>query len=191
MPLIDMHIHLSGRSSCSILSEQQLYNNLSPRLDGICITDHWVLKPLKHMSFYGFQVYFGVELRCNLGDILAYGLKRLPSRDLNAHRMIRFIHEQNAVAVCAHPFSTRHAAFGERVYDFNFDAIELNGAIGKNANQQAMVASKIMAIPTIGGSDSHSKDQLNTIATQFEAPISSLANIKNAIKNGKCKAVHI
>ncbi|MFO8017490.1 MAG: PHP domain-containing protein [Promethearchaeia archaeon] len=191
MSLIDMHIHISGRSSCSILSEQQLYNNLSPRLDGICITDHWVLKPIKQMSFYGFQVHFGVELRCNQGDIIAYGLKRLPSKDLNGRRILQFIHEQDAVAVCAHPFSQRHCAFGESVYNYDFDAIELNGAIGKKANQLAKEASQIMDIPTTGGSDSHSKDQLNTIATQFGEKIFSLIDIKRAIKKGKCKAVYV
>ena len=186
-----MHIHLSGRSSCSILSEQQLYNNLSPRLKGICITDHWVLKPIKHLNFYEFQVFFGVELTSNLGDILTYGLKRLPSKDLTARQMIKFIHEQSAVAVCAHPFSNRHYAFGDKVYDYDFDAIELNGAIGKNANELAKRASKVMNIPTIGGSDSHSKDQLNTMATQFKNPIKSISDIIYAIEKGECKAVHI
>ena len=191
MPIIDMHVHLKGRSPCSHLSEQQLYNNLSPRIHGVCITDHWVLKPIKYMLEYDFAVFFGVELTCNSGDILAYGIKRLPSKGLRASQVINFIHEQGGIAACAHPFSGRHFALGEAVYDHDFDAIEINGSIGRKANDEAERAANVMGIPTIGGSDSHSIHHLNTVATHFNDDVHNFSDILEAIKKSECKAVNI
>ncbi|TXT58243.1 MAG: hypothetical protein BAJALOKI2v1_410025 [Promethearchaeota archaeon] len=191
MTVIDMHLHIESRSSCSILKVEELFDNLSPRIEGICITDHEILKPIKKLYIPERRILFGVELRSDLGDILAYGLENLPSKGLNPRQTIKFIHQQNGVAVCAHPFSNRHLAFGEKVYDYNFDAIEINGAIGKQANKRAKEAATIMNLPIIGGSDAHSKEQLNTIATKFQNEITSITEIVHAIKNGECEVIRV
>jgi len=190
MNLIDMHIHLKSRSPCSILTEEQLFNNISNSLEGICITDHWVLKPLTHFKYYNIPVYFGVEITSDLGDILAFGIKKVPSKKARAEDIINFIHDQGGIAICAHPFSNRHYAFGERVYEFEFDAIEINGAIGKKYNELARKAALILDLPTVGGSDAHSVDQLNTKATKFDVPITSISDIVKAVKNKQSKAVN-
>jgi hypothetical protein len=191
MSIIDMHIHLKSRSPCSILSENQLFNNVSNSIEGICITDHWILKPLTHLKYYNVKVYFGVEITTDLGDVLAYGIKKLPSKSSNAQNVIDFIHQQGGIAICAHPFSNRHFAFGERVYEFEFDAIELNGAIGKKYNELARKAALIMDLPTVGGSDSHSKDQLNTKATKFNRKVNSLRDIIKCVNDNECKAINL
>ncbi len=186
-----MHIHLRSRSLCSKMSVEGLYNGLSQRIDGICITDHWILKPINISSFFDVSIFFGVEVNCDLGDILAYGIKVIPSKNLPAKEMIDFIHKQEGIAVCAHPFSTHQYAFGENVYDFEFDAIEINGAVGKKYNKMAFYSALIMELPTIGGSDAHSINQLNTIGTKFYMPIRSMSDIILAIKTKKCKAIRI
>ncbi|TXT63488.1 MAG: hypothetical protein BAJALOKI3v1_360014 [Promethearchaeota archaeon] len=191
MTIIDTHIHLEGRSSCSVLPAQRLYGNLSPRLDGICITDHWVLKEYKKFSLTEFKVFFGVELRSTEGDILAYGLDMLPSQDLTTKQMINFIHMHNGVAVAAHPFSNRHLAFHDAVFNYNFDAIEINGAIGKKSNELAKQAAISMNLPMTGGSDAHSVEQLNSIATHFDTKIESVRDIVNAIRAKKCRPINI
>ncbi|TFG00747.1 MAG: hypothetical protein EU541_01370 [Promethearchaeota archaeon] len=190
--IIDLHIHIEGRSHCSHLSLQELYRGLSPKLDGICITDHEVIDKIRHLHFQEFSVFYGVELWSDKGDILAYGLKNiLPSKDLRAKEIIDFIHHHNGIAVAAHPFSSRHNAFHESVYDYSFDAIEINGAIGKNENKLARQAAESLGLPLTGGSDAHSINQLNTVATEFENGINSIEDIVKAIKNKKCKPVRI
>jgi hypothetical protein len=191
MTIIDTHIHIEGRSSCSILPAQELYGNLSHQLDGICITDHWVLKEYKKLTLSEFKVFFGVEVRSNEGDILAYGLDMLPSHDLTTEQMIDFIHKHNGVAVAAHPFSNRHLAFHDGVFNYNFDAIEINGAIGKGSNELAKQAAISMDLPMTGGSDAHSVDQLNSIATHFDTKIESVRDIVNAIRAKKCHPIYI
>ncbi len=193
MPLYDLHLHLQYRSRCSNLSIDDLYNNLSEKFDGVCITDHWRLKPIINNPFQEIKVFVGVEITCNLGDILAYGIKSAPIRNkhIDAKKAIDLIHNQGGIVVCAHPFSNRHQGFGNYIFDYEFDAIEVNGALDKKYKDMAKNAANIMDIPTIGGSDAHSIRQLNTIGTKFEIPINTIEDIVKAVKNKKCKAVKI
>lgn len=192
MMIIDLHLHIEGRSHCSVLSLQELYRGLSPKLDGICITDHGVVEKIRHLYLQEFKAFYGVELWSNEGDILAYGIEHiLPSKDLRAKDVIAFIHHHGGVAVAAHPFSTRHNAFHDSVYDYDFDALEINGAIGKKENEMARQAAQSLGLALTGGSDAHSIKQLNTVATKFKDDITSIKNIVEAIKNKKCKPIRI
>ncbi|MBD3339847.1 MAG: hypothetical protein GF353_12105 [Candidatus Lokiarchaeota archaeon] len=189
--IFDLHLHLEGRSPCSILSQNQLIDKISPKLDGICITDHNIIKPIKKFYMFNIKVFFGVEIWSELGDILAYGINILPSKNSNAKQIIDFVHKHNGVAIAAHPFSNRHVAFGDKVYEYDFDAIEINGAISNNANKLAEQAAKNMEIPLIGGSDAHSVNQLNSIGTKFKIKIRRIEDIVKAIKLGKCEVIGI
>ena len=185
-----MHLHLSSRSSCSILSSEQLINNLSDKIDGVCITDHGLVKPIKHLLFNDFLFLFGVEITCLEGDLLAYGINPLP-KIRKTIDVIDFIHNKGGVAVCAHPYSSRHNAFGDKVFKYSLDAIELNRAIKKQENEMAKKAASIMNIPLIGGSDAHSTSQLNTIATLFKNSILTIGDIVREIKAQNCKPVKL
>ena len=194
MTIIDMHMHLRYRSRCSKLSPSDINDNLSHRFDAICITDHWVMDPLKNNPFnHNLQVFYGIEISCDFGDILAYGIQWIPLRRrmIKAEYIIDYIHKQDGIAICAHPFSNRHEGFGEYIYEFDFDAIEINGALDKEFNNKAKKAAEEMDLPTIGGSDAHSMRQLNTIGTQFGVPINSLSDIIKAVKDKKCKDIVI
>ena len=188
-----MHLHLQYRSRCSNLSINDLYNNLSEKFDGICITDHWRLKPIINNPFQDTMVFVGVEITCIMGDVLAYGIQSAPIRNkhLNAKKVIDLIHNQGGIAVCAHPYSNRHHGFADYVFDYEFDAIEVNGALDKKYKDMAKNAASIMDIPVIGGSDAHSVRQLNTVGTKFEMPINTIEDIVIAVKKKKCKVVKI
>jgi len=192
MTIIDLHVHLSNRSRCSNLSAEVLNETISKQFDGICLTDHWILNPKKDYSIQ-VKVFHGVELDCVMGDILAYGINSLPlkKRNIPAEKIITHIHKQGGIAVCAHPFSNRHDGFGKYVYDYDFDAIEVNGTILENLQVKAEKIANEMDIPTIGDSDAHSYRQLNSIGTKFEVPINSMDDIVKAIKNKECKAIKI
>lgn len=186
-----MHIHIRERSPCSILSLDELYESISPHLDGICITDHGVLKKITYLPSSSVKTFFGVELSSREGDILAYGLNMVPSKDLDAKKIIRYIHHQRGVAIAAHPFSNRHYAFHDSVFDYEFDALEINGSIPKSSNEKAKMAANEMDIPLIGGSDAHSEHQLNSIATKFDNPINSINDIVRAIKERECSPIRL
>lgn len=193
MTIVDMHVHLKYRSRCSNLSVEDLEDTISPKIDAVCLTDHWLLKPKKVNPFNGIKVFYGVEIDCNYGDILAYGLKSLPLKknNISARYVIDYIHDREGVAACAHPYTNRHQGFGDNVFDFEFDAIELNGSLDIRFHHQAKKAAEEMDIPIIGGSDAHSVRQMNTTATKFEQKIKSMEDIVKAIKNKECEAVYI
>jgi hypothetical protein len=77
------------------------------------------------------------------------------------------------------------------VYEYDFDGIELNGALDEKYHFLAEKAANSMDIPTIGGSDAHSIRQLNTLGTKFEKPINSITDIIKAVKNKECKVIKI
>ena len=159
----------------------------------MCITDHWKLAPLKYNPYQDLKILYGVEISCKFGDILAYGLKSIPpkKKNIDAEKVIEFIHKQGGIAVCAHPYTNRHEGFGDYVYDYQFDGIEINGSLDKKYHRLAEKAANSMDIPTLGGSDAHSVRQLNTFGTKFEKPIKSINDIVNAVKNKECKALKI
>ncbi len=195
MPLIDMHVHIQNRSPCSILSTNQLLTYISPKLQGVCITDHFHVNPIHNLTrgLYGqdLKVYFGVEITSKEGDILAYGISAVPSRNLSAEAVVDSIHKQGGVAVAAHPYSPRHLALGDKVFDLDLDGVELNGSLSTKHNKEAKMAAEIMNLPTTGGSDAHSQDQLNTMATWFENPVTSIDDIVEAIKDKTCEAKRV
>ncbi|MBN1801111.1 MAG: PHP domain-containing protein [Candidatus Lokiarchaeota archaeon] len=190
MPIFDMHIHLKNRSPCSHLSIVDLKEGLSEKYDGICITDHHIVNATKTVSHIGVKVFFGVEITTDLGDILAYGIESVPVTR-RAEEVINFIHKNGGVAVCAHPFSPHHSCFQDAVQDYNFDAIEINGSLANKYNVPARKIAEILDLPTIGGSDAHSKDQLNKMGTKFSIKIKKMADMVRAIKEKKCKATKI
>jgi len=118
------------------------------------------------------------------------GINTLPLSK-KAEDVLNFIHEKNGVAICAHPYSSRHNVFGETIFDYDFDAIEINGAIKKHENEIAKRAAKIMDVPLVGGSDSHSISQLNTVVTLFSNRISCMEDLVNEIKRRRCKPIRL
>ena len=121
MTIIDMHMHI--RSRCSNLSPMDVADNLSERFDGICVTDHWVLQPT-NIDFHNhdLKVFYGVEIGCEFGDILAYGMKWIPlkRRMIKAKYIIDILHKQGALVACDHPFSNRNEGVGDNIYLFDF-----------------------------------------------------------------------
>ncbi len=192
MTIVDMHMHLKLRSKCSNLTPEDLFNKLSPQFDAICITDHEKMYPKKGFSLPKAKIYYGVELSCKLGDVLAYGIQLVPTHTIDPERLIESIRRQKgSIAVCAHPFTNRHEGFGDYVYNYKFDALEINGALNEEYRKMAVKAANELDIPLIGGSDAHSVTQLNTVGTEFECPIHSMDDIINAIKNKKCSPIVI
>ena len=188
-------MHLKYRSRCSNLSADDVNEHLSPKLDGICLTDHWRQDPKKFNPFReDIKVFYGIELSSiAYGDILCYGAKLLPSKRSRptAEKIISITHNQGGVAVAAHPFTNRHEGFDEHVFEFEFDALEINGALTEEYHALTIEAAEKMGIPLIGGSDAHSIRQLNTIATKFDIPIETIEDIVKAIKNRECEVVKI
>ncbi|MHA1168410.1 MAG: PHP domain-containing protein, partial [Candidatus Hodarchaeales archaeon] len=103
--LIDTHLHSVNGSADSNLSIQMIAKNLHPKIEVIVITDHDFLPSNTEPIFVqGRLVLFGVELTTFQGHLLAYGIRELPSTNLEVREVIDFVHDQDGVVIAAHPF---------------------------------------------------------------------------------------
>ena len=193
--IIDMHMHITGRSPDSKIHLAQVLSYLSSKVHAIIVTDHNFMDNLlsiKHKGFYDdIAVFEGVELSSTDGHILGYGIDGSPSYNQSAAKIVDTIHQQGGVAIAAHPFDPRRTSVGELVYEIPFDGLEINGACSKGQNHDARDAARLLDLPTIGGSDTHTISSMNRYATAFSIPINSIHDVVRAIKQKQCKAIKV
>jgi PHP family Zn ribbon phosphoesterase len=175
-----------------------LWNNLSPVIDKVCITDHGLicedlrLQPHKHQILYGCELTYPLELFGKQKvDIVVFGIPYIPAGLLTLREIIDFVHNCQGIVIAAHPFSSRAHCFQENLSEYPIDAIELNGGVSPKSRKKSMEFAQMMHLPTVGGSDAHSVSQLNSIATEFTTPIYTISQMIQAIKSKKCRAITI
>ncbi|MBD3191496.1 MAG: hypothetical protein GF308_12680 [Candidatus Heimdallarchaeota archaeon] len=192
--LIDMHIHTT-HSFCGKVTLEETLIRLSGKVDGITITDHDIITHYSKEVLEAFVLKYqirvlvpSVEITTYQGDLLAYGLSSAPSKSLDVKKVIEMIHNEGGIAVAPHPFG-HNSGLGDLVYSLELDALEINGNLPKKNNQQAKVAAQTMGLPLVGGSDSHSKTQVGTCATEFPKEIKSMTDLIRCVKRKKCQPV--
>lgn len=192
--LIDMHIHTS-RSLCGKITLEETLIRLSGKVDGVTITDHDIITPYSKEVREAFVLKYqirvlvpSVEISTSQGDLLAYGVSSAPSKNLDVKKVIEMVHDEGGIAVAAHPFG-HFSGLGDLIYSLELDAIEINGNLSKKSNQQAKAAAQTMGLPLVGGSDSHSKTQVGTCATEFPEEIKSMTDLIRCVKKKKCQPV--
>lgn len=140
-----------------------------------------------------FVVLRGLEISTDCGHLLVYG----PPDDswnrwgrtnfLNLTDVLRRVHHLGGICVPAHPFRGWESV-GERLYTIEgFDAVEThNGVNDELQNDRAIQAARKLGLPSIGGSDCHTLDQVARMVTQFINPISNMDDLVREIKAGNC-----
>jgi len=193
--LVDMHVH-TNTSPCSYMALEDTLAEIEGAVDAIVITDHDAINSYPD-SFqteleekYEVKVFTqSLEISTAQGHILAYGMtEKLPTL-LDVHEVIEIIHSKNGLAVAAHPFTPM--GIGDTIYNANIDAIEINCSRPIYANQLAREAAKIMDVPLISGSDSHTSFQVTVCATKYQKRMNSLKEIIEEIKKGNCSPVYL
>ncbi|MHA1229327.1 MAG: PHP domain-containing protein [Candidatus Helarchaeota archaeon] len=177
--IIDPHIH-SKYSPCSKIGIKDLFNTaINKGLDAIIITDHNILStrillnfPIEYFDI--LKVFIGEEITTIDGDILAYGISEPIPQGLTAEKTINLIHDQNGIAVAAHPyrkskkFGHKLLGLGDRIFDLDLDAIEgYNGNNSNASNHLAVKTAKKLNLPIIGGSDAHFPSEIGKVVLQM------------------------
>ncbi len=169
-------------------------------LEGVCFTEHhlmipsWPLEKIRIPE--GFYVFRGVEISTDHGHLLVYGLKDdswniwSSHTYLNASQVIENVHRLGGICVPAHPFRGWDS-FGENVFKIDgIDAIETHNGIDlENMNHKAIHIASLRNLPSIGGSDCHSKEQVGRAFTEFKNPVVTMEELIEEIKKGNCKGV--
>ena len=199
---IDLHCHTKYSCDNDLEPQELIAQAIRVGLDGICITEHFSVeasRPVENVAVpEGFLVFRGVEISTDMGHLLAYGINNdawnVWNADLylNAREVIDRIHGLGGICVPSHPFRGWDS-FGTMVLEIDgLDAIEThNGANTMEMNVQAMSCARMRNLPSVGGSDSHRKEQVGRAYTVFSNPIKTIADLVSEIKNGNCRGSDI
>jgi predicted metal-dependent phosphoesterase TrpH len=105
---IDLHNHTVHGSIDAVNDPDRLIEIARERgLDGICLTEHGKTKtPLagELARRHGFPVFGGMEVSCELGDLLVFGVDEVPKRLITARAISAYVRAEGGVVVAAHPY---------------------------------------------------------------------------------------
>lgn len=141
---------------------------------------------------YGILVIPAMEVSILDGEILAYGIKeKIPMR-LSAKETIDRIHEQEGVAIAAHPFTPKHKnpdfarLDKDIILKLPFDGLEVfSPMFGKQTKWEKFAIDNNLTMT--GGSDAHVQSLIGTVWTEFSDDCTSIEKIINAIKKKKTR----
>lgn len=200
--IADLHIHTrfsDGADSPAEVVEQARVRGLRV----IAITDHdridGALIAARHVAWWpGIEVIVGEEVSTRDGHVLGLFLQERIPPGLTAAQTVAAIHDQNGLAIAAHPFwrtgrrGSRRApkSVGDRIAEVQFDGVEvLNGGFTPSmfvANLRARAANDRLRLSETGGSDAHVKQAVGAAVTVFDG--STMGALRDAIEHGRTKA---
>lgn len=165
---IDLHLHTSERSMCSIASaEEQITTAIQMGLDAIVITDHdcmideTVLETLNR-KYRPFKIYGGIEIRINENghdeDIIVIGLHQdvLTQKKWTYEELHQFVISNNGFIGLAHPYRYRDFITVD-VENYPPHAIEIfSSNIGNDKKEMRLQLKEKLNCNLMVNSDSHS-----------------------------------
>jgi hypothetical protein len=193
----DLHIHTTA--SDGIHSVRRVLDSVAQRghLDVIAITDHDCneasLWAYQHRHQYPFDIIPGVEITSCDGHVLGLWVTEPIPMNLSLAETTAAIHEQNGIAILAHPLELtiaphtfwRYLTHPEVLLQAGVDAVEVfnAGAFTPGCNRLAQRAfQRVKALPKVGGSDSHMADTIGSGITRFRGR--TAADLRESILHG-------
>lgn len=187
MPIyVDLHIH-SNRSRDSRCSVKQIITKcIDIGLAGFAITDHDTFTKV-NSPYQDIIAIPGMEISSIDGHILAIGINEQIPENLIASQTVDLIHEQGALAIASHPFSSKEKfpGLGDLVYDLDLDGIEISNPKKHINNKLARRVAVSLEVSKVGGSDAHDLDSIGNGVTVLQDNIYSIDDLINQIRKGK------
>ncbi|WP_026895268.1 PHP-associated domain-containing protein [Clostridiisalibacter paucivorans] len=188
--IIDTHLHESKYSPDSHLSlTEAIETAKSLGLDGICVTDHdnnYLKNDIgTSKKIDDILVIVGAEILTFEGDILVFGLDKVPKDMVHAEELLEIVKRNHGVAISAHPFRNNNRGLGEYIRNVkdNLHGIEaFNGSTLPHHNLYAYALATELGIPCLGAGDAHLYKQVGKYATYFNDSIRDEKDFIDAIK---------
>lgn len=194
---IDLHIHEKTYSLDSKLSLADIVSAARARgLDAVCITDHDDLRIRDMAHQYskdiGFPIFVGVEYYSLDGDLVTFGVDRIPDQRIPAQDYIDYVQQQGGVCYSAHPFRCNRRGLEEKLAVVRglAGAEVLNANTCLEENTKALRWAEKLHLPQIGASDAHFAQRVGQYATYFPQNITNEAQLIAALKEGNCRAAY-
>lgn len=196
----DLHMHTTVSDGCATVAELLDYVACQGRLDVIAITDHDRLDAslwaYEHRTHYPFDIVPGVEISSRDGHVLGLWVTRPIPRNLSLAETADAIHEQDGLAVLAHPFEVfvcahmvrRYLIRPEVLLEAGMDAIEVHnsGAPTPGGNWLSRRMAEQIKLPMTGSSDAHTLTGIGCGVTRFEGHTAQ--DLRQALVNGSTQA---
>jgi predicted metal-dependent phosphoesterase TrpH len=199
--IIDLHVHTSPRSPCSLIDPRQLVAEARKiGLDGLCLTEHhaiWKDEDMRELnSGHGVRIFTGNEITTDQGDILVFGYDVHIPDVIPIAELRREVEKLGGLMIAAHPLRgfkvfgvgqlqvTADHAMKRKVFQY-VDAIEIrNGKLNDEENNMALDVSRKLGLMAVAGSDAHRIDELGKWVTIFERDIHSDKELIEEIRAG-------
>ena len=105
---IDLHNHTAGGSIDAVNKPDRLVELARERgADGIAITDHGKARSTIAAALaqrHEFPVFAGMEVSCELGDLLVFGIDEVPKQIISASAISGYVRANGGVVIAAHPY---------------------------------------------------------------------------------------
>ena len=195
--LIDMHVHEKTFSSDSFMGiEEIIARSKVLGLDAVCITDH-ESNGLRERSEeisrnFRFPVFVGAEILTFDGDVLVFGLDRLPEQKMHASDLVELVKRNGGTAICAHPYRQNGRGMGDVLKQLSgLSGVEAwNGSTPYALNLKACQAAMQKNLCLFGSSDAHDLQQLGKYATEFQGNVRDERDLIEAIREGDVAPVY-
>jgi predicted metal-dependent phosphoesterase TrpH len=190
--IIDMHVHTS-LSPCSTLALTDILAHARSRgLDGVCVTDHDCMQAgrviREGVQADGLVVIVGMEYTTPEGDFLVFGNVEDLRPGLSAGKLLSAVSGRLGAVVAAHPFRRGRSTAAHLISSGCVDIIEsVNGRNTAEENSRARDLLVHLPMSSCGGSDAHTLEELGCVRTRFDMPISSRADLVQALRKGLCR----
>lgn len=210
--LIDLHTHSYPHSDDSFMSVDELIEgSKSLGLDGICLTDHdtfWTDEQIQDLSSkHNFLVLPGCEVNTEAGHVLVYGLSKY---EFGMHRpefLKASVEHAGGAMIAAHPYRRRfieepaekpgvreemlERARGDEFFQMCQGIEALNGRGLAIQNGFSLELGGRLSASMTAGSDAHKVEQIGTVATEFQNPISCLQDLIRELQGGRYQPVDL
>ena len=191
--LVDLHIHESKYSLDSHVSLEKIIEEAKRKgLDGIAITDHDDMQIKEEAETLSknlnYPIFVGVEYLTLEGDIVAFGIDKVPEGRIPAQEFINLVNEAGGVCISAHPFRNNNRGLENNLNTIRgLAGIEgFNGNTDKLSNLKAFETAKKLGIQAVGSSDAQHQHAVGRFATKLPFTVTNVAELIRAIKTNEC-----
>ena len=194
--LIEMHAHTAEHSPCSAIPAVELIRQVFVKgLQGIAFTDHhyfWQSEELLKVRRESqvpdhFLILSGQEVRTpEVGDLLVYGA----NRSLQKGTPLTVIRSEfpDAALVWAHPYRDGRIPGEAHLGNPLLDGIEVfNSNHTVRENSRGLQDWHRHKFTAIGGTDTHGAGYAGMYPTQFDHPVTGMAELAAELKAGRCR----
>ena len=194
--IIDTHLHERTYSKDSELGLLQIVHRAQRMgLDGICITDHesnGLTDLARHMAReMDYPIIVGAEVYTDLGDILCFGLKDIPTHRIPVQELLDRVEAVGGTTIAAHPYRTNNRGLKDSLLTVRgLGAVEgFNGSTDYENNLKAMRVAESLDLPITGASDAHFENKIGGFATWFPEGVRTSEDLIEAVRSKQIRPV--